>query len=86
VGKSIINDIFDNPDAQSIVYGEGRVVMEFSANAGPPLFHHYDNYEQGLNSADQATEGWMRDAAQRYFAGGGGMQSVRVTVNDSVSY
>lgn len=86
VGKSIINDIFDNPDPQSIAYSEGRVVMEFSANAGPPLFHHYDNYEQGLNGADSTAEGWMRDAAQKYFAGGGGMQSVRVTVPDSVSY
>lgn len=84
--RAVINDVFDVTDPHSTDHGEGRVVMEFSANAGPPLYHHYDNYERGLNSADAKAEAWMTEAANKYFAGGGGMQAVRVSVPDAVSY
>lgn len=81
-GRAIVNDIFDVVDSRSIAHGDGRLVMEFSANVGPPLFHEYDNYERGLNAADGVSEAWMTDAAHQYFAGGGGMQSVRVSLPD----
>jgi hypothetical protein len=80
----VVNDIFDVVDAHSIPHGDGRLVMEFSANAGGPLFHEYANYELGLNAADGPSEAWMTDAAHMYFAGGGGMQSLQVALPDVV--
>lgn len=33
---------------------------------------------------DGASEAWMTDAAHKYFAGGGGMQTVRVSLPDRI--
>lgn len=86
VAGGFVNDVFDIPDAQSSPQGAGRLVMEFSANAKPLLYHDYDNYKVGLNAADGPGEAWMNDAAHKYFAGGGQMQVLRVSVPDSIDY
>ena len=85
LGDAAINDVFDITDPKTSGDG-GRLVMEFSANAGPPLFHDFDNYERGFATADAAANRWMDSAAQTYFKGGGQMQVVRIAVPDQVSY
>ena len=81
----IVNDVFDITDPRTQTVGDGRVVMEFSSNAGA-VGHHYNNYEHGLATADQPTNQWMDDAAHKYFTGGGKMQAVSVALPDHVNY
>lgn len=84
-GRAVVNDVFDITDPVSNAHGDGRLVMEFSANVKPP-FHDYANYERGFATADSASNAWMDQAARQYFTGGGQMQVVRVAVPDHIDY
>ena len=83
--SAVVDDVFDITDARSQTISDGRVVMEFSANAGLDG-HHYNNYERGLATADQPSNQWMDEAANQYFTGGGKMQAVSVSLPDRVDY
>jgi pimeloyl-ACP methyl ester carboxylesterase len=86
-GKAAFNDVFDITDPKSTSHGDGRLVMEFSANDNAWLgCHDYTNYERGLATADSASSAWMDQAAHKYFVGGGQMQVVRVAVPDNIDY
>lgn len=80
-----VNDVFDITDSQTRTVSDGRVVMEFSTNAGLDG-HHYNNYERGLATADNTANQWMDDAARVYFTGGGKMQTVSVSLPDVIDY
>jgi len=82
---AVVNDVFDITDARSRSVSDGRVVMEFSSNAGMDG-HHYNNYERGLATADQPANLWMDEAAYKYFTGGGTMQTVTVSLPDNIRY